>query len=96
MPQKMFEYMGAGLPVIASDFPLWRRILGETGCGLFVNPQDPRAIAQAIEYVLEHPREAEEMGRRGQEAMFERYNWDTQAETLVKLYSGLLDPLPAV
>jgi glycosyltransferase involved in cell wall biosynthesis len=96
MPQKMFEYMGAGLPVIASDFPLWRRILGEIGCGLFVNPQDPRAIAQAIEYVLEHPREAEEMGRRGQEAMFERYNWDTQAETLVKLYSGLLDPLPAV
>lgn len=96
MPQKIFEYMGAGLPVIASDFPLWRRILGEIGCALFVDPQDPRSIAQAIEYVLKHPGEAEEMGRRGQVAMFERYTWDTQAEILIRLYSVLLDPPPAV
>lgn len=92
MPQKIFEYMGAALPLIASDFPLWRRILGSTGCGIFVDPLDPQAIADAIEYVLTHPREAEEMGRRGQAAVLHHYNWDSEAEKLVNLYSGLVQP----
>lgn len=90
MPQKMFEYMGAGLPVIASDFPLWRRILGDTGCGVLVNPLDPQGIAEAIEYILTHPEEAEAMGRRGQAAVREHYNWETQVDKLVNLYSGLI------
>ncbi len=92
MPQKIFEYMGAGLPVIASDFPLWRRIIGDAGCGIFVDPQDPKAIAQAIEYLLLNPAEAEAMGRRGREAVLKNYNWDVQAEKLVKLYSELVSP----
>ena len=89
MPQKIFEYMGAGLPVIASDFPLWHRMLGDTGCGVLVNPQDPAAIARAIEYVLTHPEEAEQMGRRGRALVLEQYNWNSQADKLLKLYSGL-------
>ncbi|GAC1681703.1 MAG: glycosyltransferase family 4 protein [Candidatus Acidiferrum sp.] len=95
MPQKIFEYMGAGLPLIASDFPLWRRILGEARCAIFVDPLDPHAIAQAIEYILTHPTESEEMGIRGRAAMLEHYNWDTQAVKLVNLYAGLMEPLCA-
>jgi glycosyltransferase involved in cell wall biosynthesis len=93
MPQKIFEYMGAGIPVIASDFPLWRRILGEPCCGIFVNPQNPRDIARAIEHILLNPAEAEEMGRRGRAAVLEHYNWDVQAERLVNLYEELMKPL---
>jgi len=89
MPQKLFEYMGAAIPVIASDFPLWRRFLGDTRCGILVDPRDPRAIARAIESVLTHPKEAEEMGRRGQRAVVERYNWDIEAKKLVEFYAGL-------
>jgi glycosyltransferase involved in cell wall biosynthesis len=92
MPQKIFEYMGAALPLIASDFPLWRQILGGTGCGILVDPCNPQAIADAIEYVLTHPAEAEQMGRRGQAAVLKHYNWDTEAEKLVNLYSGLVQP----
>ncbi len=89
MPQKIFEYMGAGIPVIASDFPLWRRIMGDAGCGFFVDPLKPVEIAKAIEYVLTHPREAEEMGRRGQAAVLKQFNWDSEAEKLLQLYRAL-------
>jgi glycosyltransferase involved in cell wall biosynthesis len=95
LPQKIFEYMGAGLPVVASDFPLWQRILGDIGCAIFVNPLDAKGIAVAIEYLLKHPREAEKMGHRGQAAVVERYNWETQVDKLVGLYAGLGKPCAA-
>lgn len=89
LPQKIFEYMGAALPIIASDFPFWRKLLGESGCGIFVDPLRPKQIADAIEYVLTHPREAEEMGRRGQAAVLQQFNWDSEAEKLIQLYGVL-------
>lgn len=90
VPVKMFEYMAAGLPVIASDFPIWRRMIGHLDCALLVDPLDPRAIAGAIEYLLTHARESEEMGRRGQAAVREQFNWDVQAQKLCRLYDDLL------
>jgi glycosyltransferase involved in cell wall biosynthesis len=89
LPQKIFEYMGAGIPVIASDFPLWRRIIGDAGCGYLVDPRDVSAIAKTIEYVLTHPAEAEAMGHRGQAAVLAHYNWDTEAKKLTALYRQL-------
>jgi hypothetical protein len=89
-PVKLYEYMCAGLPVIASDFPLWREIVKNAGCGLLVNPKDPREISEAMKYLLTHPQEAEEMGRRGFEAIVERYNWAKEEETLLRFYSKLL------
>jgi glycosyltransferase involved in cell wall biosynthesis len=91
LPVKIFEYMGAGLPVIASDFPLWRQVLNGVNCAVFVDPLDARAIAQAVEYLLANPGEAEEMGRRGQAAVSRKFNWNTQARKLVDLYSSLVD-----
>jgi glycosyltransferase involved in cell wall biosynthesis len=91
MPQKIFEYMGAGIPLIVSDFPMWRKLLENTGCALFVDALDSQAIANAIEYILTHPQEAEGMGLLGQAAVLEKYNWDDEAEKLVSLYSGIKD-----
>ena len=89
-PIKMFEYMAAGLPVIASDFPLWREIILGAQCGVVVDPLDSKAIASAIEWMIEHPVEAEEMGQRGRLAVEQRYNWSKEWKKLDALYHRLL------
>lgn len=88
-PNKLFEYMCAGLPIVASDFPLWQEIVGKTECGLLVDPLDPSAIADAIRWIFEHPEEAAAMGERAQEAARTRYNWDAEARKLLEFYGKL-------
>ena len=91
-PNKMFEYMSAGLPVIASDFPLWRQIVAGAKCGVLVDPMDPNAIAGAMRWILLHPDEAEQMGQNGKKAVHERYNWARESVRLIELYRRLLAP----
>jgi glycosyltransferase involved in cell wall biosynthesis len=90
MPTKLFEYMSASIPVIASDFPLWRSLVDEAGCGLLVNPLQPREIASAIEFLMTHDKEAEEMGKRGRAAVEQLYNWTAQKGKLLDLYASLV------
>src|SRR5262249_8637864 len=47
-PNKLFEYMSVGLPIVASNFQLWKDIVEKNNCGLCVDPTDPNAIAAAI------------------------------------------------
>jgi len=90
MPVKMFEYMSAGIPVVASNFPLWKEIVEGNNCGICVDPLNPEEIANAIEYLLKHPEEAKEMGENGRRAVLGKYNWDLAAQELLKLYSEVL------
>lgn len=89
-PNKMFEYMSAGVPVIASNFPLWKEIIEGNLCGLCVDPLDPAAIAAAIDYLVTHPQEAEQMGRNGQRAVQEKYNWAMEEGKLLDFYKQIV------
>lgn len=91
-PNKMFEYMSAGLPVIASNFPLWREIIEGNDCGLCVDPQDPAAIAGAIDHFAMRPDDAARKGANGRKAVLERYNWDVEERKLLDFYDLAMRP----
>jgi glycosyltransferase involved in cell wall biosynthesis len=90
-PNKMFEYMSAGLPIITSNFPIWRQVVEGAQCGLCVDPLNPHAIAEAIQYLLDHPAEAEQMGKNGVRAVENKYNWPIEEKKLLKIYKDLLN-----
>ena len=89
-PNKMFEYMSAGIPVIASKFPSWREIIESNKCGICVDPLDSIAIANAIQWIINNPLEAKRMGENGRKAVEEKINWDTDGKKLISLYESLL------
>jgi glycosyltransferase involved in cell wall biosynthesis len=84
---KLFEYMNWGIPIICTDYSLWKRIVvDEIKCGICVNPYDSDAITRAVKYFIDNPEIAKQMGKNGRAAVLKIYNWDTQATKLVKLY----------
>lgn len=86
---KFFEYLSAGIPVIATDFDVWKEVIDKHHCGICVNPHDTKAISEAIQYLMTHPEEARAMGNRGQEAVRKEYSWKTQGEILLQVYKSL-------
>jgi glycosyltransferase involved in cell wall biosynthesis len=89
-PTKIFDYMGLGVPVLCSDFPLYRHLVEEVGCGRCVDPTRPDLVAQAIASMLDNPEELERMGQRGVEAVRRRFNWTSQARHLKRFYDQLV------
>ncbi len=89
-PNKLFEYMAAGLPIVASNFPYWEQFVDEIGSGLRVDPTNPEEIAAAITRLLDDPAAANVMGQRGAAAVQERFSWEPEAERLVTLYQHIL------
>lgn len=90
LPTKLFEYMYAGIPVIASNFPLWRQFVEDIGAGLMVDPTNSTDIAEAMARLLDNPEEAREMGERGRKAVIAKFRWSEEACTLTEMYRALL------
>ncbi|MGL4649289.1 MAG: glycosyltransferase, partial [Caldilineaceae bacterium] len=89
-PTKMFEYMALGLPVVVSDFPLYRGVVESEGCGFCVNPLDARELANALRLLHDYPALGVQMGERGAAAAFGRYNWDSEERKLLAFYEQVL------
>jgi glycosyltransferase involved in cell wall biosynthesis len=90
LPNKLFDYMLMGLPVVASNFPLYRDVVETHHCGLTVDPARPQEIAHALAYLIEHPQEARQMGENGRRAVLERYNWEKESQRLLQVYNTVL------
>jgi glycosyltransferase involved in cell wall biosynthesis len=90
-PQKLWEAMAAGVPVVASDLPGFRSVVPGAGCGVLVDPTDPVAIATAIRDLLDRgPDGLREVGERGLAAAHATYNWEAQFEVLDAVYTRIL------
>jgi len=89
-PNKLFEYMSASVPVICSDFPLWRDIVEKNRCGILVDPSNQKEIIKAIKYILRHKQDAEQMGKNGRRAVEKIYNWKNEEKKLFDIYEKIL------
>jgi len=83
---KIFEYMASGIPVIASNFPLWEEIIAGNKCGICIDPYNIMEIANAINWLIDNPEQAQLMGENGKRAVVEKYNWECESKKLVKSY----------
>ena len=83
IPNKLFEYMYFGVPVLVSDRPPLKRIVEETGAGRVFKTGDPGDLAQAVLEIFRNP---DKYGEMGIKAVKEKYNWKVDGEKLVNLY----------
>lgn len=88
-PNKMFEYMSAGLPILASNFDLWKRIVSEDKCGICVDPLNKTEVRSAITFILKNPDKAKRFGENGLQAIHTKYNWKSAEKNLFEFYKKL-------
>ncbi len=84
---KIFEYMEAGLPVICTDFELWKMVVDKYKCGICVEPNNQVQLENAIRYLIEFKEQAFQMGQNGRNAIINEYNWATQESLYVKIFN---------
>lgn len=92
LPTKMFEYFAAGVPVVASDFPLWRTIVQRHQCGQLIHEESPKEVADALNRYASDPELLAQHSRNARELALNTLNWAPEAERLVAAYEGLRVP----
>lgn len=88
-PNKLFNYMNAGLTVLSVDFPEMRQIIEEEECGIMIYDQSVKSIIDAIDMLLANPEKLSKMSKNGQRAVRERYSWEVMERKLLLSYGRL-------
>lgn len=88
IPQRIFEYMGRGMPFVAPDLPTTAPFVA--GAALLASPTDPQSYADALATLLREPEKGEELAQVGRARARERFNWERESEKLLALYRDLL------
>lgn len=87
---KMFEYMASGIPFVGSNYPLWKELIDKYETGIYVDPTDPKAIAEGVMHLLENQEESKRFGENGKKAVLSEYNWENEEKTLLEAYASIL------
>ncbi len=93
VPNRLYEFMAHGIPVVASDFPEVARVVKDADCGLLVDAANPGNLADAMEYLLTRPEEAVRLGINGRRAIEDRYNWESESRKLLGFYAQVLEEM---
>ena len=88
-PNKVFDYMAAGKPVLLAIDGVIREVIEEAGAGIAISPGDPAALADGIRYLADHPDEGQAMGSRGRNHVKQHFNRPIQAEIFASLIEDL-------
>lgn len=89
-PNKLFEAMAAGVPVVASDLPDMARVVREERAGTLIDdPEDPHSIAEAVRALFEGDEDPRAIGRRAQEAALARHTWVTERPKLLAAWADV-------
>lgn len=83
---KIFEYMEEGLPIICTDYKLWKEICNKYNCGIYVPPNDEKALFDAINKLVQNPQRAYQMGLNGKTAIKLEYNWTNVEIKYLKVF----------
>ena len=87
---KFFEYMVAGIPIICSNFPVWKAFIDRYQCGIAVDPYNKDEIREALHYLRTHPDQAKQMGENGKRSVLNELNWYAEAKKLIQWYNELM------
>jgi len=86
IPNKLFEYMYYKVPLLVSDLPPLKRIVLETGAGVYFNAGDPADFARQVLEIHDKPNT---YGENGHKAVIGKYNWNNEAKKLINLYNKI-------
>lgn len=88
-PNKLFEYMSSSLPIICSNFELWRDLIEKNNCGFCVNPYDSVEISKSISIIINDDDLRNKMGKNGRKAIVDKYNWEKESLKLLDIYKSI-------
>lgn len=89
-PNKLFEYMSAGIPVVCSNFDLWRKVVETGECGICVDPSSADALAAAVNAIHAGRELRETYAKNGRRLIEEKYSWDREGQRLLQSYDEVL------
>jgi glycosyltransferase involved in cell wall biosynthesis len=90
LPNKLFDYIAAGIPIIAGNLPETRKIISENGCGIIIPSVTPILISDALSEFKKHPDNQAELKAKAIAASW-KLNWDNESLKVEDLYKSILD-----
>lgn len=91
-PNKLFNYMRCGLPIVSVDLPETSRIISETQCGLVVTEPSIESLAEALSALIDDEAKRRQLGKNARKAGYNQYGWEQMEKGLIKVYAELLHP----